>query len=309
MPSLSSIAWAVVIAIGEPEAPSDASPSVASPLERVFDPEAPLAGHAPLDDAGAPDEPATSLPNTGVAPLHRSDELATPAPAAAPLEAGAARPTEDPRPSAWVAAPLRAAELPAEPPTDLKRLHMVRLDLLVGPVWRLSKTETLITTSVEVGRVHGFSGALHASVIVAPDRDFVAVVDIPVGVGVIARMRMGDSGLYGSVGLSAGILVHRAESQPTFSEFGLEEGPRTVFHRVDPDFRIPIRFAWSVGAAGFSLALIQGFNVRARSYERRGVTVWERSAYRIGLVLGVHSDIILGRARRLRSARRRRGKS
>ncbi|MBA3545936.1 MAG: hypothetical protein H0T76_05610 [Nannocystis sp.] len=172
---------------------------------------------------------------------------------------------------------------------------MVRLELLVGPVWRIRTAEALILASVEVGRLQGFSGTFHAGVFVAPDRNFVGVNDFPIGGGFVARRRLGKGSLFGSVGLTAGILVHRAAT-----DLG-------IIHRVDPDFQLPLRFGWTAGQVGLSLALLQGFSVRTRTYSSRGVEVWERIPYRVGFAVGLHFDVGVGPAKPRRSARDRRG--
>jgi hypothetical protein len=173
----------------------------------------------------------------------------------------------------------------------------VRVDLLVGAVWRIEQVETMMTTSVEVGRMRGLSGVFNVSMIVAPDRDHVGVLDFPMGLGVVARGRLRRRPIYGSIGLLAGILVHRATTSAG------------VVHRVDPDFQLPIRFAWTIASAGLSVALIQGFSVRGRSYERQGVEVWSRQPYRIGVVLGLHFDVMAGRAKARRPGRRKKDRS
>ena len=130
-----------------------------------------------------------------------------------------------------------------------------------------------------------------------PDRDFVQALDFPIGVGAVARGRLRKRPLYGSIGLSAGVLVHRAKT-----EAGL-------IHRVDPDFRLPIRFAWTGATAGLSVAIIQGWSVRSRSYERRGAAIWSRTPYRIAFVLGLHFDLMAGRAKTRSSSGRRKDES
>ena len=168
---------------------------------------------------------------------------------------------------------------PRPKPLDPKATSLVRVDAMVGSVWRIRQADPTIAASVEWGRMHGFSAAFHTEMMVVTDRDFVRALDFPVGVGAIARGRLRNRPLYGSVGLSAGLLVHRA---------GRDEA---VFRRVDPDFRIPIRLAWTVGRIGASLAVVTGYSVRDRIYERRGAPVFERRAIRVGLVLGLHWDL------------------
>jgi len=236
------------------------------------------------------------LPGFGAAPLDMRpsapgdpDEGATPRPSA-PLNNAS-------RPSAPVGSPAVAAPFgpgPTLPPPerpDPRTLRAVRIEFLVGPVWRIRTTEALLQASIEVGRLQGFSGTFQAGMFVAPDRTFVAVNDFPIGAGFVARRRLGRRSLFGSVGLTAGILVHRAAT-----DLG-------VIHRVDPDFQVPLRFGWSAGRVGLSVALLQGFSVRARSYSRRGVEVWERIPYRIGLAVGLHFDVGVGQAKPRRSTR------
>jgi hypothetical protein len=182
---------------------------------------------------------------------------------------------------------------------DPKTTSMVRVDVLAGAVWRIKAVDTIMTTSVEYGRMHGFSAAFVTSLIVASERNVVRVLDTPIGVGAVARGRLRNHPGYASVGLTAGILLHRAATPDS-----------GVQHRVDPDFTLPIRFAWSVaGVAGPSLSIVQGYSVRRRVYEVRGADVWVRHAYRIGISLGLHLDVVPKRKHRRRSRRRRRART
>jgi hypothetical protein len=175
-------------------------------------------------------------------------------------------------------------------------MRLVRLDFMLGPVFRIRPLDTMMRTSVEVGRMHGFSAMFHTGIVVVTQRDFVRAFDFPIGLGAVARGRLGDKPLYGSVGLSAGILVHRGAS---------DQG---VLRRVDPDFQLPLRFAWTIAGGGVSLALVPGYSVRERTYDRRGVEVWKRHSVRIGLVLGLHWDFMAGRAKARRTDRPRDGR-
>jgi len=250
-----------------PGSPSDLLPDGESPLERpqsdrpgsppsdlLPDGESPLEGPRPAHSTA----PASPMPADGVDPLDHMKPTATPT-LALPLGMG--------------------PQLERPPPLDPKATSLVRVDAMVGSVWRIREADPIIATSVEWGRMHGFSAAFHTEMMVVTDRDFVRALDFPVGVGAIARGRLRNRPLYGSVGLSAGVLVHRA---------GRDEG---VIRRLDPDFRIPIRLAWTVGRIGASLAFVAGYSVRNRIYERRGSPVLERRAIRVGLVLGLHWDI------------------
>jgi hypothetical protein len=193
-----------------------------------------------------------------------------------------------------VAAPLEpGGELRVEHETkpDPRRVRMLRWDAMVGPVWRIRPVDTLLSTSLEIGQQHGFSGAFNTGFIISSDRDTVQALDVPIGVGVVARGKVPNHNVYGSVGVSAGILVHRAKTE------------RGVIHRVDPDFRVPLRFAWTAHRVGFSFALVPGYSVRNRTYERRGLPQWNRSAFRIGLTVGLHVDAA---PRRMQSRRRSR---
>ena len=135
--------------------------------------------------------------------------------------------------------------------------------------------------------MHGLSGAFHTDFIIPTDRQFVRVLDTAIGLGLILRGRLARP-LYGSIGLSAGILVHRAKS----AQLGL-------IHRVDPDFRLPIQFAWTIRGVGLTLALVQGYSVRSRTYVLQGATAWHRDAYRVGIAFGVHFDgLIRGKPRK-----------
>jgi hypothetical protein len=244
-----------------------------------------------------PTDPASALPAHGVRPLARPPPDGSPPrlrpSGVAPLSVraaggGSTRPV--------VATPLGHHGRRLPPPLDPRRARLVRIDLTFGPLWRLRVADTALVTGVEAGRMHGFSGAFTTGMIVITDRDVIRAFDFPIGVGAIARARARARPLYASAGLSVGLLVHRAAT---------EQG---VIHRVDPDFRLPIRLAWTIATVGLTVALEQGYSVRSRSYERRGVEVWARHAYRIGFVLGVHSDIMAGRSTMGRRGLRRSGR-
>jgi hypothetical protein len=249
----------------------------------------PTRGVSPLDhpQRARPGEPEPALPSDGAIPLEGPSPAHPSAPASpippdgvAPLDE--VEPTSAERPT--LAVPLGMGPAPARPePLDPKATPLVRVDAMIGSVWRIREADPTFATSVEWGRMHGFSAAFHTEMMVVTERDSVRALDFPVGVGAIARGRLRNRSLYGSVGLSAGILVHRA---------GRDEG---VIRRVDPDFRVPIRLAWTVGRIGASLAIVAGYSVRDRIYEERGSPVLERRAFRVGLVLGLHWDITVGR--------------
>lgn len=251
-------------------------------------------GPAPTD-SGAPPSP---LPPDGAEPLGGSSpdsDPAGPAPVVhSPMEgADSSHPEAGGSPPPVAVLPFGPPPAPEAPPRlDPKATRLVRIDVLLGPVWRIRAADMLLSTSVEVGRMHGLSGSFNTGMIVGTDRDFARTLDFPVGLGVVARGRLRDKPLYGSVGLSAGILVHRAAT-----DLG-------VIRRVDPDFRLPIRLAWTAAGVGASLAVVPGYSVRERVYERRGFEVLKRHSVRIGLVLGLHYDLVPGRAKPRRSARR-----
>lgn len=170
-------------------------------------------------------------------------------------------------------------------PLDPNTTWMLRWDLLVGPLWRSRTTDIVLSTTAEFGQMRGFSGSFHTAMIHAsPPVSFfgpavVRALDFPVGVGGLYRGRLRKRAMYGSVGVTAGILVHRAKI----------DGDR-VQRRVDPDFRLPLRLAWTIADVGASVALVGGYSVRRRTYERRGATIWSRNALRVGVVLGLHWD-------------------
>ena len=180
-----------------------------------------------------------------------------------------------------------------QPPPDVRALHrtarMVRVGFLAGPVLRYAVADTLLAFDAEYGRVNGFAVAFHTSFIVATQRLSVGVLDVPIGVGGVLRGRLRDFPLYGSVGLSAGVLVHRAKLADPDDE--------RVVHRVDPDFRVPLRLSWTIATMGLSMAVVQGYSIRTRTYEERGAASWRRHAYRIALLLGLHFDVNVGRAK------------
>ena len=214
-----------------------------------------------------------ALPPTGTAPLddNAASDPQTPTHVAAPFEPGGE---------------LRVTE---EVTPDPRRVRLVRWDVMTGPVWRIRPVDTLVSTSLEIGQQHGFSGTFNTGFIISSDRLEVQALDVPIGVGFVARGKTRNRNFFGSIGASAGILVHRANTD------------RGVIHRVDPDFRVPIRFAWTAHRVGFSLALVPGYSVRNRTYERRGVQEYSRSAFRIGLTVGLHVDAA---PRRLQPGRR-----
>jgi hypothetical protein len=251
--------WAVAPEISKPlqqPSPQRTAPGDTGPSE----PAAPL-----QDRRDAEREPATTgIDRDGVAPLEDVPP-ATATTVAAPE----------------VRAPYGRGRRQRTTSLDPKTTTIARLDLVVGPLWRVRPLDTLMLTSLEVGRTHGFSGSFHTGIIVASGRDLVKAIDLPIGVGAVARGRLRKRPIFGSIGLTAGLLVHRAAT---------EAG---VIRRVDPDFRVPIRFAWTLATVGLTVALEQGYSIRARSYDRRGAQVWGRSAYRVGLVVGLHSDFVV----------------
>jgi hypothetical protein len=319
----------VVLALGSPapadeaahadgisaELPSDVAVPLRAPVHSPPPPDVarlPVDGAAPL--AWTSDSPtrASSLPNSApeplrvhvpprppatpvgwvpvtVAPLSRHGGVAVD-----PFTGEGAQSRNLRATDSRIAVPFKPGPSLTPPPPDPRKQRIVRLELLVGPVWRIKQAEAVVMVGLEYGRLHGFSGTLHGGMFVAPDRDFVGVNDFPIGGGFNYRHRFGQRSLYGSVGVTAGILVHRAST-----DIG-------IVHRVDPDFQVPLRFGWTVGPVGLSVALLQGFSVRTRSYTRRGNTVWERIPYRIGFAVGLHFDIGVGRAKPRPSAPRRR---
>lgn len=280
--------------------------ALASPAESDAVVAEPAATSAPADTApldapdDAPPSSADRLPNRGLAPLSNPGltESSPPRPSDAmyaPLRVSGETPTAT---STDVAAPLARPDIP--PPEPPKRrvpawIEIVRVDVLVGPVWRIRTTEVMSLASVEVGRQRGFSAMVQGGIIVAPDRDIVGVLDFPIGAGFVYRHRFGQRSLYGSVGLTAGLLIHRAATE------------RGLLHRVDPDLQLPLRFAWTVGKVGLSVALLQGFSTRSRTYDRRGIEVWKRIPYRVGFAIGIHFDVGVGRTSKRRSKRAAKG--
>lgn len=137
----------------------------------------------------------------------------------------------------------------------------------------------------EIGPMRGFSGVFATAVLADPRRTSVKAIDVPIGGGVLFRGRLPRRPLYASIGLTAGLLVHRAKTE------------RGLHHAIDPDLRLPIRFAWTIATVGVSLAIEQGYSFRDRDYSRRGAVVWSKGAYRIGFMIGLHLDVVAGRAR------------
>lgn len=261
---------------------------------------------SPLDGSSSSDSsPESELPAEGVTPLDEGSS-SHPGPTESELPVDGTRPLSPGGPVVHTDGPAAAlpitgaAPMPYRPPAapaaiDPKATRMARLDVGLGPVWRIRPVDTMLTIGMAYGRMHGFSGTFHTTMIVVTDRRSVQAFDFPIGVGAVARGRLRSRPMYGSVGLTAGILVHRART---------EQG---IVRRVDPDLRVPLRFDWTVTRAmGLSLALVPGYSVRERSYERRGAVVWNRHSVRLGLVIGLHWDIVEGRAKARRSGDHRR---
>jgi hypothetical protein len=169
---------------------------------------------------------------------------------------------------------------------------MLRANFLLGPMFRGREVDAVLAAGLEYGRMHGVSGALHGAFTPPHPRQFfdtrqVIVRESALGAGPIlrGRPRRVDWPVYGSVGLTVGIRIHHADTGTG------------VVRRVDPDFRVPIQLAWTMANVGLSFALVQGYSIRTREYESRGVVQWGRSAYRIGLMFGLHWDMIVGPAR------------
>jgi hypothetical protein len=206
-----------------------------------------------------------------------------PGPAPAPV---ASWTTADRLRAATPAAPFGTTPRPkprGEP--DPWTTRIVRVDLTAGPLWRPQQLDAALLTSVEIGAMRGFSGVFATGLLVDPRRTPVAALDAPIGGGALYRGRLARAPVFLSIGLTAGLLVHRAKTE------------RGLHHAVDPDLRVPIRFAWTIAKLGVSVALEQGFSFRDRDYSRRGQVVWAKGAYRIGFTIGLHWDIVAGRAR------------
>jgi hypothetical protein len=246
---------------------------VAAPTDADAEPATQIGPVTPFGPTSPP-VPAPPLPAEGVSPLESGNDAGTaPATAKEPFGRGPPRPRVD-------------ALVP-------KATLMTRLDVMVGMIWRTQQLDTILGTNLEVGQMHGFSGTFHTELIIATQREVVSALDVPIGLGAVARGRLRNRPLYGSVGLSAGILVHRAGTGGN------------VLHRVDPDLRLPIRFAWTIATIGISVAVVQGYSFRRRTYESRGAIVWERDAYRVGVMLGLHWDKVVGRIERRERGRPR----
>lgn len=280
-----AVAWAAMSSAG-------AAPAGEPP----FDGAAPLHPKSSPDDEQVDDEPApSSLPVDGAEPLAKP----APSPDTHGLPDDGAAPFVDVPSKADSPGKLevrRPFGAPAKKkrPLPPREAIMTRVDLMTGPIWRTRPVDASIAMSVESGQAHGFSGAFSLGVMPATDRGVVDAVDVPMGVGAIARGRLRRRPMYASVGLMVGMLIHHART----ADAG-------VVRRVDPDFRLPIRFAWTIASVGLSVAIEQGFSVRDRSYARRGAIVWARDAYRVGLSIGLHWDIVHKSAK----ARPRRGRS
>lgn len=241
-----------------------AEPAVAEPLE-------------PHGDVQAQDEDAPPE----ATPLEPPLDSAEPAPGERDPAASGSTPLE-PEPAALP--PKEPERKPARGPVP-RHAHIVRASLAFGPAWRIREVDPLLTAGVEYGRAHGFSGVFHASLIPRERRRpsaVPAVTEATMGVGAVVRGRL-KRPLDGSIGLTAGIRIHRAAT-----DIG-------VMHRVDPDFTLPIQGAWTIRGIGLHVAVVPGYSVRARAYESRGEVVWRRSAFRVGLLFGLHWDFMVHR--------------
>ena len=187
--------------------------------------------------------------------------------------------------------PLEPDEATPPPPPEVRGLPdrkttwMVRWHFMFGPQWRIRDVDPVLATGVEYGKMHGLSGAAHLTFVpprraqLFEDDPEVAVTEGSLGVGLVLRGRTRNRQLYGSIGLLAGMRVHRAKT---------EDG---LVHRLDPDLTLPIQGAWTIKTVGLSVALVQGYSFRSREYESRGEILWSRPAYRVGLLLGLHVDV------------------
>jgi hypothetical protein len=253
------VLW-IVFFLGVAAEPAEAA--VAEPLEP----------HGDVQDDEAPPD---------ATPLEAPQEPADPAPVERDPAASGSTPLE---PEPVLPPPKEAESKPARGPVA-RDAHVVRVSLAFGPAWRIREVDPLLTAGVEYGRAHGFSGVFHASLIPRERRRasaVPAVTEATMGVGAVARGRL-KRPLDGSIGLTAGIRIHRAAT-----DIG-------VMHRVDPDFTLPIQGAWTIRGIGLHVAVVPGYSVRARAYESRGEVVWRRSAFRVGLLFGLHWDVIVHR--------------
>lgn len=235
--------------------------------------------------------------------------LVVAAPQAAPYEEGPARPARGPveqtpfedgepegKPSQKGAPKdegksAKEGRLEREPPPIPARTDdIVRISLRFGPVFRVRPVDALLSADTTYGRVQGFSGLFHAGFVPPRSRDRrddrVIATEGSLGAGAALRGRLENKDLSLSLGLTAGLRIHRAH----FDD-------QTV-HRVDPDLRLPIVGAWTIRKVGLSMALVQGYAFRTREYETRGNAAWRRTAYRISVSIGLHLDLLTKRRNR-----------
>ena len=276
----------------------------------------PEAATAPLDPGvRRPERVSKDLPVEGAMPLADGVERPTkPHPILSPDGVEPIAEWSQPAqqrlgPPPVIAKPLKDTPIVPVVPPDPRTTRILRLDFMSGPLFRVRELDPTVMMSGELGAMHGFSGSFHTGMIIGFNRDngafgapLVRGFDFPIGVGAVARGRLRNKPLFGSIGLTVGMLVHRAKIEES-------DEPTRVLRQVDPDFRLPIRFAWTIAGIGISLALEQGYSIRSRSYSRRGAEVWARSAYRIGFTLGLHWDIMAGRTALSRSRRQVRSRS
>lgn len=272
--------------------------STGAPAEPSSDDEVAVEPEVEAEAAPEPDEErVASVPPEGVEPIEgRSAIWVTTSDGHVHFERHPG-PEDGPETDVQPERPLGMGPKEVYEPFDPTKPRLLRLDLLFGVAWRLEPINVALSTSAEYGRMQGFSGSFHTGLHVSPDRNVVRVIDAPIGLGAVYRHRFGKRPLYGSVGLSGGILIHRADTDT-------EQG---VIHRVDPDLRLPLRLAWTIQGVGVSVAVVPAYSVRERSYERRGARVWNHHSVRIGLLFGLHWDIVRDRPRLPRSQRRRNG--
>ncbi len=189
-------------------------------------------------------------------------------------------------------APRRGRLERAPPPIPDRNDTIVRVSLRFGPMFRVRPIDALLSADATYGRVHGFSGLFHAGFVPPRSKDFVtervAVTEGSLGAGALLRGRHATKDLSASVGLTAGIRIHRAHFDDQ------------TLHRVDPDLRLPLVGSWTIRKIGLNLALVQGYSFRTREYETRGNAAWRRNAYRIAVLLGLHLDLLTRRRDRKR---------
>lgn len=150
-----------------------------------------------------------------------------------------------------------------------------------GGLAGLRVLDPLVGVRLDVGRRRGVVGSLRTSFLPSFGNEFRAV-DTFLTAGPKLRGTFAPN-FDAWVGVTGGLMVHL-----------FDHDAEPVVTRVDPAVVFPLGLSVTAhNGAGFSLALDQSFSVRNRRYTRRDEVIWERSAYRIGVVMAFHYERVV----------------